>query len=86
MKKAAVIQKFNGVNITFSGGVAKQNVVSMVERCQSGKCDCMSESEKKKIEKIEVSTQDGQVKLAISGDVDLQAIEAAVAKSPLIKS
>jgi len=84
MKKADVSKKLNGVNITFSGGVAKQNVVSMVERCQTGRCDCMSDSEKKKIESIEVSGGDGEVELSISGDLNMEAIEKAVAKSPLI--
>jgi len=85
MKKAEVTPQFNGVKVTFSGDIAKQNVVSLVERCQSGKCDCMSEDAKAKIEQLNVSGEDGHVELSISGDLDVKEIEAAVAASPLIK-
>ena len=84
MKKAEVIQIDSGVKITFSGTVAKQNVVETVERCQTGKCDCMSDESKKKIEGMQVRGEDGHVELSIDGDLDLKEIEAAVAKSPLI--
>ena len=84
MKKAEVSQINSGVKITFSGTVAKQNVVEMVERCQTGKCDCMSDESKKKIEGMQVRGEDGRVELSIDGDLDLKEIEAAVAKSPLI--
>ncbi len=83
-KKANVSQLNSGVKITFSGTVAKQNVVEMVERCQTGKCDCMSDESKKKIEGMQVSGKDGDVELTIDGDLDATEIEAAVAKSPLI--
>lgn len=85
MKKADVTKAFDGVKVTFSGKVAKSNVVSMVERCQSGRCDCMSESAKKKIEELEVTGQDGEVELSITGDLDVQEIRDAVSRSPLLK-
>lgn len=84
MKKAEVTQERSGVRITFSGAVAKQNVVEMVQRCQSGQCDCMSNASKRKIEGMEVRGEDGSVELAIAGDLDINEIEAAVAKSPLL--
>ncbi len=86
MKKATVQQQFNGVKVTFSGEVAKQNVVSMVERCQTGKCDCMSDESKKKLEGLEVNGTDGNVELTIKGDLTAEEIEAAVSKSPLINN
>ena len=84
MKKAEVTAESNGVKITFSGAVAKQNVVEMVERCQTGQCDCMSDESKKKIEGMEVSGVDGDVELRIKGDLDVNEIQKAVSKSPLI--
>jgi hypothetical protein len=32
----------DGVKISFSGGVKKQNIVTMVENCSTGACECMS--------------------------------------------
>ncbi|MCF6310027.1 MAG: hypothetical protein L3J19_06080 [Sulfurimonas sp.] len=46
MKRAYVTAQENGVKITFSGAVQKQNVVEMVERCQTDQCDCMSDESK----------------------------------------
>jgi hypothetical protein len=85
MKKADVTAQHNGVKITFSGAVAKQNVVDMVERCQTGKCDCMDDESKKKIEGMEISGTDGDVQLSIKGDLNIDDIREAVSKSPLIK-
>lgn len=85
MKKADVKAMFNGVKITFSGSVAKQNVVEMVERCKAGKCDCMSDESKLKIEDMQIDGEDGNVELRIKGKLDIKEIESAVSKSPLIK-
>jgi hypothetical protein len=73
-----------GVNINFSGEVKKQNIVTMVENCSTGKCECMSDETKKKIEGMEVSGKDGDVKLQLSGDITQEEIESALAKSTLL--
>jgi hypothetical protein len=44
----------------------------------------MSDEAKKKIEGLEVTGEDGSVELNISGDLDVEAIEAALKKSPLL--
>ena len=85
MKKADVTAQKDGVKITFSGAVEKQNVVEMVERCQTGKCDCMSDESKKKIEGMQITGTDGDVELSIKGNLDVNEIRDAVSKSPLIK-
>jgi len=84
-KNANVSALNNGVKITFTGAVAKQNVVEMVERCQTGKCDCMSDESKEKIKDMSISGEDGNVELSIEGDLEVSEIQAAVSKSPLIK-
>jgi len=84
-KNADVSALQNGVKITFTGAVAKQNVVEMVERCQTGKCDCMSDESKQKIQDMSISGEDGNVELSIEGDLDVDEIQEAVSKSPLIK-
>ncbi len=85
MKKADVSAQKDGVKITFSGAVQKQNVVEMVERCQTGKCDCMSDESKKKIEDMQITGTDGDVQLSIKGDLNVKEIADAVSKSPLIQ-
>ena len=84
MKKAEVTKQFSGIRVAFTGAVEKQNVVSMVQRCQGGQCDCMSDASKKKIEGLEVSGEDGNVALTIKGDIAVEEIEAALKKSPLL--
>jgi len=75
-----------GVNISFSGEVKKQNIVTMVENCSTGACECMSDETKAKIENMEVSGKDGEVELALSGDISKEEIEAALAKSKVLNS
>jgi hypothetical protein len=84
MKKAEVTKQDSGVKVTFTGAIEKQNVVSMVQRCQGGQCDCMSDENKQKMTGLAVSGEDGNVELEISGDLDVADIEAALEKSPLI--
>jgi len=73
-----------GVNISFSGNVKKQNIVTMVENCSTGKCECMSDETKKKIEGMEVSGEDGNVELNLKGDITQKEIEEALSKSKVI--
>ena len=75
-----------GVNIAFSGAVKKQNIVTMVQNCSTGACACMSDETKKKIENMEVSGQDGNVELELTGAITKEEIEGALAKSTVINS
>ncbi len=84
MKKATVSKLSGGIKVSFTGEIEKQNVVSMVQRCQTGKCDCMSDESKKKIENLDVQGEDGNVELTITGDLNAGEIESALKKSPLI--
>ena len=73
-----------GVNISFKGEVKKQNIVSMVENCSTGACECMSDETKAKITNMQVSGDDGSVELSLSGDLSKEEIEAALAKSKVL--
>jgi len=84
MKKAEVTKQLSGIRVAFSGEIEKQSVVSMVQRCRGGQCDCMSDEAKKRIEGLEVSGEDGNVHLTISGDLETEDIEAALKRSPLL--
>ena len=79
-----VFKTGEGVKISFTGAVEKQNIVKMVENCATGACECMSDETKAKISNMEVSGVDGEVNLNLTGDVSKEEIEAALAKSKVI--
>ena len=76
----------NGVNISFSGDVKKENIVKMVQNCQSGKCECMSDETKKKITTMVVGGEDGNVNLTLGGDILKEEIEEALSKSTALNN
>ena len=73
-----------GVKISFLGEVKKENIISMVQNCQSGGCECMSDATKAKIKDIAIEGQDGEVTLTLSGEIEKEEIEAALAKSKVL--
>jgi len=79
-----VFKTGNGVKINFTGGVQKQNIVTMVQNCSTGQCECMSDDTKAKIKDMKVSGADGDVALNLEGDVSVEEIQAALAKSKVI--
>ena len=79
-----VIKSDNGVKINFFGSVAKQNIVAMVQNCSTGQCECMSDTTKAKIKDMKVVGKDGDVELALEGDISVEEIEDALSKSKVI--
>jgi len=79
-----VFSTSNGVNIKFSGEVKKQNIVTMIQNCSSGQCECMSDATKAKIKDMKVDGVDGDVSLELSGNISTQEIEKALAKSKIL--
>jgi len=79
-----VFKTGEGVKISFTGEVEKQNIIKMVENCATGQCECMSDETKKKITTMEVSGKDGEVNLELSGEVSKEEIEAALTKSKVL--
>lgn len=79
-----VFKTNQGVKIAFTGAVEKQNIITMVENCKTGSCECMTDETKKKISNMEVSGKDGDVSLDLSGDVSKEEIEAALARSKVL--
>jgi len=79
-----VLKTGEGVKINFLGGVAKQNIVTMVQNCSTGKCECMSDDTKAKIKDMQVSGEDGDVKLDLKGDISVEEIQEALSKSKVI--
>ena len=79
-----VFKTGDGVKISFTGEVQKQNILKMVENCATGSCECMSDETKEKITNMEVTGVDGEVNLDLTGDVSKEEIEAALARSKVI--
>lgn len=84
--KKSVFKTDKGVKIAFTGVVAKQQIVKMVENCATGSCECMTDETKKKITDMQVVGEDGDVELNLTGDVAKEEIEAALARSKVINS
>ena len=84
MMNKNVFQTTEGVKISFTGAVEKQNIIKMVENCQTGQCECMSNETKAKVKQMEVSGKDGDVTLNLNGEISKEEIEAALARSKVI--
>jgi len=82
--KKEVTQLGSGVSIKFSGAVKKSSIATMVQNCKSGACECMSDDTKKKIKDMQVSGEDGEVLLELSGEIAKEEIEAALSKSKVL--
>ena len=84
--KKNVTQTDTGVKINFLGAIEKQNIVTMVQNCSNGQCECMSDTQKSKVKNMQVSGIDGNVELKIDGDISADEIKAAMAKSKVLNS
>jgi len=82
--KKEVSKTNNGVKIKFLGEVQKENIVTMVQNCSTGKCECMSDDTKAKIKDMKVDGEDGDVNLSLEGDISVDEINAALKKSKVI--
>ena len=76
----------DGVTVTFSKGIKKEQIIKMVQNCQSGACECMSQNSKEKIKDMQVEGKDGLVKLNLKGTITKSEIEEALAKSKVLNS
>jgi arsenate reductase len=74
----------SGVKINFLGAVEKQNIVTMIQNCSTGKCECMSDDTKEKIKDMRVEGDDGNVELSLEGDISVEEIQSALNKSKVL--
>ncbi len=79
-----VTKSADGVSVKLTGFVTKEQVEAMVGNCKSGGCECMSDTTKGKIEDIQISGKDGEVTLAISGNIGKEEIQEALSKSKIL--
>ncbi|SFZ98545.1 hypothetical protein MNB_SV-5-1528 [hydrothermal vent metagenome] len=84
--KKDVSKTNEGVKISFIGEVKKQNIVTMVQNCQTGSCECMTDETKMKIKNMEVSGDDGEVQLNLTGEISKEEIEAALSRSKVVNN
>jgi len=59
-------------------------VEEIVENCKTGRCDCMTESTKQKVEFIQVKLVDNKPAIEIKGKVSKEEIEEALSRSKKI--
>jgi len=79
-----VFKTGEGVKISFTGKVEKKNIITMVENCATGACECMSDETKAKIIDMKVSGEDGKVNLSLTGNISKKEIEVALATSKVL--
>ena len=79
-----VTKMANGVKINFLGEVKKQQIVTMVQNCSTGKCECMSDSTKAKLTDMKVDGKDGDIELSLVGDISTKEIQEALKKSKVL--
>ena len=82
--KKEVSKTNDGVKINFLGEVQKENIVTMVQNCSTGKCECMSDATKAKIKDMKVDGKDGDVELSLEGNISVDEIKEALANSKVI--
>ncbi len=82
--KRVVKSMENGVRITFGEEVKKEKIIMMVQNCATGRCECMSDETKKKIETMEVKGEDGEVELELTGEIAKEEIEEAMKRSKVL--
>ena len=83
MIKKSVQTTANGVKVNFQN-IKLETITTMVQNCAEGKCECMSDETKKKIQNMQVAGQDGQVELHLEGEVSKEEIEAALRRSKVL--
>ena len=83
--KKQVFKTDSGVKINFSGEVQKQNIVTMVENCSTGQCECMSDETKAKIKDMKVEGVDGDIALSLEGNISVDEINTALENSKILQ-
>jgi len=73
-----------GVKINFKGAIEKNQILTMVQNCSTGQCECMSDETKKRISDMKVEGKDGDVELNLEGDVSKEEIEEALKRSKVL--
>jgi len=73
----------NGVLVELnSAEVSKKDMEKSIENCNTGKCDCLSDSQKAKIKSISLKEGDfGSLSIEIEGDIEKEEIKQAMEKA-----
>ncbi len=61
--------------------VEAEKVKEIVENCQTGKCDCMSEETKQKVKFMDFRAENGKIAIEIKGDLTEEEIKEAMNRS-----
>ena len=73
----------NGVLVELnSAEVKKSDMEKSIENCNTGKCDCLNDSQKARIKSISLKEGDfGSLSVEIEGDIDKEEIKQAMEKA-----
>jgi len=82
--KKDVTNTNKGVKINFKGAVEKNQILTMVQNCSTGQCECMSDETKKRISDMRVEGEDGDVELNLEGDISEEEIKEALKRSKVL--
>ncbi|RZD17364.1 MAG: hypothetical protein EVJ46_03810 [Candidatus Acididesulfobacter guangdongensis] len=65
-----------------SSEIKKSDMEKSIENCNTGKCDCLSKSQKERIESISLKEDsDGKLSIEIKGDVNKDEIKTTMEKA-----
>ncbi len=82
IQDAAKLEKTSdGVAVHVDKSVDPQKVFAMVESCQTGRCDCLSEEVKVKVSAMEVREDTEGTTITIHGAVSAEEIQEALGRS-----
>ncbi|WP_123102541.1 hypothetical protein [Acidithiobacillus sulfuriphilus] len=82
IQNAATLEKTaEGIAVHVDKSVDPKKVFAMVESCQTGRCDCMSEEVKAKVSAMEVSQGTEGTTIRIHGTVSEEEIQEVMGRS-----
>jgi nicotinate-nucleotide pyrophosphorylase len=83
IKDVSVVKKTeDGVVIEVEDNtVEAEKVKEIVDNCQTGKCDCMSDEVKQKVQFMNFKTEKGKVAIEIKGNLTEEEIKEAMGRS-----
>jgi len=82
IKDVSTVQKTEGgVAVHIDRSVEVEKVSAMVENCQTGQCDCMSDQTKAKVTGMAVRQGENGTEIHIAGDLTPEEIAEAMARS-----
>lgn len=83
MKDVSEVSKVaGGVRIRITDEtVKKEDVQEIVDNCKHGRCECMSDVAKAKVQAMDVKDEGGKISIDMIGDLSAEDVHQALARS-----